>query len=95
MLRNHVLLKIDPDPECGIDADRDSPIIAPEAHRWNSRRAEVLAVGPGTHRKRGFAETTVRKGDRVSFAPTAGQILDIGGVEHRIVTEDDIELIWT
>jgi co-chaperonin GroES (HSP10) len=94
MIRDLVLLKVDPDPETGLDPDAESPIVMPEAHQRLSCRAEVIAVGPGIRTKKGFKATTLRRGDRVGFQPGAGMIFGVDGVEHRILPEGDIDLVF-
>lgn len=56
--------------------------------------ADVVDVGPGRQRSRAYVPTTVRAGERVLVAhPLVGQQIWIDGAEHRMIREDEIELV--
>lgn len=56
--------------------------------------ADVVAAGPGRQMSRAYVPTTVRAGERVLVAhPLVGQQIWIDGTEHRMIREDEIELV--
>jgi chaperonin GroES len=55
-----------------------------------------MAVGPGKLDEKGERiPMEVRKGDRVLFTQYGGNEIEIDGVEHLIMQEDDILAIFT
>jgi co-chaperonin GroES (HSP10) len=95
MLNGWVLVEEEPDLAHSLEAgDAPGLIVMPEAHRRASRRGKVLGTGPGRTTRKGYrVEPLVKKGDRVAFPATVGQLLRIGGRECRILPEVEIDLV--
>lgn len=76
-----------------LDAEEKSAggIYLPDAAREKPRQGKVLSVGEGRKLDNGKRVAfQVKEGDRVLFSAYAGNEVAIDGVEHLILTEDDI-----
>jgi len=66
-------------------------IIIPDTAKEKPQEGEVIGVGPGKVDEKGKRlPLDVKKGDRVLFSKYGGNDIEIGGVEHLILREDDI-----
>jgi len=66
-------------------------IIIPDTVKEKPQEGKVVAVGPGKWDENGNRiPLELKKGDRVLFGKYAGNEIKIDGVEHLIMTEDDI-----
>lgn len=66
-------------------------LIIPTSAQEKEVEGQVVAVGEGNRNSEGVFQTlTVSAGDNVLFSKYAGTEVQIGGVEHVIVREDDI-----
>ncbi len=66
-------------------------IIIPDTAKEKPMEGTVVAVGPGKRDESGKrAPMDVKKGDRILFAKYAGTEINIDGVEHLFMREDDI-----
>ena len=66
-------------------------IIIPDTAKEKPQEGKVVAVGPGKWDENGKRiPLEVKKNDRVLFGKYAGNAIDIDGVEHLIMIEDDI-----
>jgi chaperonin GroES len=66
-------------------------IIIPDTAKEKPQEGRVIAVGPGKVNEDGkVTPLDVKKGDRVLFGKYAGTEIQLEGVEHLIVSEDDV-----
>ena len=66
-------------------------IIIPDTAKEKPQEGEVIAIGPGKRDENGKQiPLEVKKGDRVLFGKYAGNEIKVDGVEHLIMSEDDI-----
>ena len=66
-------------------------IIIPDTAKEKPQEGKIIAVGVGKVDEKGDRiPPEVKKGDRVLFGKYAGNEIDIEGVEHIIMKEDDI-----
>jgi chaperonin GroES len=66
-------------------------IIIPDTAKEKPQEGKVVALGSGKWDENGKrVPLEVKKGDRVLFGKYAGNEIKIDGVEHLIMTEDDI-----
>ncbi len=66
-------------------------IIIPDTAKEKPQEGKVIAVGPGKVDENGKRiPLEVKKNDRVLFSKYGGNEIQIGGVEHLILREDDI-----
>ena len=66
-------------------------IIIPDSAKERPREGVVIAVGPGSLQEDGTIRAPdVKKGDRVLYAKYFGIEVQIDGVEHLIMHEDEI-----
>ena len=66
-------------------------IIIPDTAKEKPQEGKVVAVGPGKTGEKGERiPMTVKAGDRILFGKYAGNEINIDGVEHLIMHEDDI-----
>ena len=66
-------------------------IIIPDTAKEKPQEGRVMAVGPGKLDENGKRiPMDVKKDDRVLFGKYAGTEIEIEGVEHLIMREDDI-----
>jgi len=66
-------------------------IIIPDTAKEKPQEGKVVAVGPGKAGDDGkIVPLDVKKGDRVLFSKYAGTEVNIEGVEHLIIREDDV-----
>ncbi len=68
-----------------------SGIIIPDTAKEKPQEGKVIAIGPGKWDEKGkHIPLEVKKGDRVLFGKYAGNEIKVDGVEHLIMSEDDI-----
>ena len=68
-----------------------SGIFLPESATEKPMTGKVIAVGPGKlNDDGGRTELSVKKGDTVIYGKYAGTEVDIDGVEHMIVKENEL-----
>ncbi|MFQ5477175.1 MAG: co-chaperone GroES [Candidatus Binatia bacterium] len=66
-------------------------IIIPDTAKEKPQEGKVVAVGKGRIAEGGtLVKPDLRKGDSVLFGKYAGNEINIDGVEHIIMREDDI-----
>ena len=66
-------------------------IIIPDTAKEKPQEGRVIAVGPGKVDEDGKRRPLdVNKGDRVLFGKYAGTEIQLEGVEHLIIREDDV-----
>ncbi len=66
-------------------------IIIPDSAKEKPQEGKVIAVGKGKISEDGkLQKLDVKKGDKVLFSKYAGTEINIEGVEHLIIREDDV-----
>ena len=66
-------------------------IIIPDSAKEKPQEGKVIAVGKGKVSEDGkLQKLDVKKGDTVLFSKYAGTEINIEGVEHLIIREDDV-----
>jgi chaperonin GroES len=66
-------------------------IIIPDSAKEKPQEGKVIAVGNGRVGEDGITRPLdVKKGDKVLFSKYGGTEVDLDGVEHLIIREDDI-----
>jgi chaperonin GroES len=66
-------------------------IIIPDTAKEKPQEGKVIAVGPGKVNEDGkVTPLDVEKGDKVLFSKYAGTEIQLEGVEHLIIREDDV-----
>ncbi len=66
-------------------------IIIPDTAKEKPQEGKVIAVGKGKANEDGKLQPLdVKKGDKVLFSKYAGTEINIKGVEHLIIREDDV-----
>jgi len=66
-------------------------IIIPDTAKEKPQEGKVISVGPGKWDESGKRiPLEVKKDDRVLFGKYAGNEINMDGVEHLIMSEDDI-----
>jgi chaperonin GroES len=66
-------------------------IIIPDTAKEKPQEGKVIAVGKGKANEEGKLQPLdVKKGDKVLFSKYAGTEINIEGVEHLIIREDDV-----
>ncbi len=66
-------------------------IIIPDTAKEKPQEGKVIAVGKGKANEDGkLQKLDVKKGDKVLFSKYAGTEINIEGVEHLIIREDDV-----
>ena len=66
-------------------------IIIPDTAKEKPMQGKVIAAGPGKVNEDGkVTPLDVKKGDKVLFSKYAGTEIQLDGVEHLIVCEDDV-----
>ncbi len=66
-------------------------IIIPDSAKEKPQEGKVIAVGKGKVNEDGkLQRLDVQKGDKVLFSKYAGTEINIEGVEHLIIREDDV-----
>ena len=76
-----------------LDAEEKTKggIVLPDTAKEKPKEGKVIAVGTGKLLENGErAKPQVNAGDRVLFNSYAGTEVKIEGVEHLILTEDDV-----
>ena len=80
-----LVLRIEEDEETG------GGIIIPDTAKEKPQEGKVVAAGPGRLDENGKRiPMSVKKNDRILFGKYAGTEIQIEGVEHIIMREDDI-----
>ncbi len=70
-------------------------IIIPDTAKEKPQEGKVIAVGKGKVNDAGErVPLTVKKNDRVLFTKYGGNEIEIEGVEHVILREDDIIAVY-
>jgi chaperonin GroES len=70
-------------------------IIIPDTAKEKPQEGKVIAVGKGKLDESGeWIPLTVKKNDRVLFTKYGGNEIEIEGVEHVIMREDDIIAVF-
>ena len=66
-------------------------IIIPDTAKEKPQEGRVIAVGPGKVNEDGeVTPIDIEKGDKVLFGKYAGTEIQLEGVEHLIIREDDV-----
>ncbi len=66
-------------------------IIIPDTAKEKPQEGKVTAVGKGKVNEDGkLQKLDVKKGDKVLFSKYAGTEINLGGIEHLIIREDDV-----
>ncbi len=66
-------------------------IIIPDSAKEKPQEGKVIAVGNGKVNDDGKVQPLdVKKGDKILFSKYAGTEINIEGVEHLIIREDDV-----
>ena len=66
-------------------------IIIPDTAKEKPQEGKVIAVGNGKVNEDGKVQPLdVKKGDKILFSKYAGTEINIEGVEHLIIREDDV-----
>ncbi len=66
-------------------------IIIPDSAKEKPQEGKVIAVGKGKLNEDGKVQPLdVKKGDKILFSKYAGTEINIEGVEHLIIREDDV-----
>ena len=66
-------------------------IIIPDTAKEKPQEGRVIAVGPGKVNEDGkVTPIDIKKGNRVLFSKYAGTEIQLEGVEHLIIREDDV-----
>ena len=76
-----------------IDEDEKTKggIIIPDTAKEKPQEGRVIAVGPGKVNEDGkVTPLDVKNGDRVLFSRYAGTEIQLEGVDHLIIREDDV-----
>ena len=73
------------------DVETSGGIIIPDTAKEKPQEGKVVAAGPGKLDENGKRiPMAVKKNDRILFGKYAGTEIQIEGVEHIIMREDDI-----
>ncbi len=76
-----------------LDGEDVSPggIIIPDSAKEKPQEGKVIAVGKGKIGEDGKVQRLdVKKGDKVLFSKYAGTEVNLDGIEHLIIREDDV-----
>ena len=66
-------------------------LYIPDSAKEKPQEGKVIAVGKGKANEEGKLQPLdVKKGDKVLFSKYAGTEINIEGVEHLIIREDDV-----
>ena len=85
-LHDRILLKRVEDKE-----RKKGGIIIPDSAKEKPQEGKVIAVGNGKVNEDGKVQPLdVKKGDKILFSKYAGTEINIEGVEHLIIREDDV-----
>jgi chaperonin GroES len=75
----------------GEEEKTSGGIIIPDTAKEKPQEGKVIAVGPGKVNEEGKKiALDVKSGDKVLFGKYSGTEINIDGVEHLIMREDDI-----
>ncbi len=73
------------------DTKTSGGIIIPDTAKEKPQQADVVSAGPGRRDDNGnLVKMDVQKGDRVLFSKYSGSEVTLEGIEHLIITEDDV-----
>lgn len=73
------------------ESKTDSGIYLPESSKERPVQGKVIAVGPGKLLENGKrADMGVKKGDTIVYGKYAGSEVEIKGVDHLILRENEI-----
>ncbi len=73
------------------DTKTSGGIIIPDTAKEKPQQADVVSAGPGRRDDKGnLVKMDIQKGDRVLFSKYSGSEVTLEGVEHLIITEDDV-----
>jgi chaperonin GroES len=73
------------------DTKTSGGIIIPDTAKEKPQQADVVSAGPGRRDDKGnLVKMDVQKGDRVLFSKYSGSEVTLEGIEHLIITEDDV-----
>lgn len=85
-LRDRVLIRRNEEQEM-----KKGGIIIPDTAREKPQEAEVISVGKGRISDEGkVIPLTVKKGDKILIGKFSGTEVEIEGIEHVIVREEEI-----
>jgi chaperonin GroES len=66
-------------------------IVIPDTAKEKPMEGKVIAVGPGKFDEKGVrVPLAVKKNDRILFGKYAGTEIELDGVEHLIMREEDV-----
>ncbi len=66
-------------------------IIIPDSAKEKSMEAEIIEVGKGRRTEEGkLIAPSVKKGDKVLIGKYSGTEVEINGIEHLIIREDEV-----
>ena len=66
-------------------------IIIPDTAKEKPSEGMIVAAGPGKRDDEGnLVDMEVKQGDRVLFSKYSGSEVNLEGVEHLIISEDDV-----
>ncbi len=78
-------------PDARVDTHRALRHGIPDTAKEKPQEGKVIAVGKGKVSEDGkLQKLDVKKGDKVLFSKYAGTEINIKGVEHLIIREDDV-----
>ena len=86
LLRDDVLVRLDPLEDTFGESGLVRPDIAKDRPRWGT----IVGTGPGRHTKKGFVPVTLGMLARVLIPFTGGTELKIGGKTHVVLSEQSI-----
>ena len=83
---NNVLVKVLPEEEQSMGS-----IIVPDTGKDKSRKAEVIAVGPGFYNVNGiFIKTETKVGEIVVLPKFGASNFQYDGIDYELIKENDI-----
>lgn len=85
-IADHVIVK-----PLEAEAKTSGGIVLPDTAKQKQTKGEVIAVGKGRTLPNGrLVEPQVKKGDVVIYGQYSGSEVKMGGVEYKVLTENDI-----
>ena len=73
------------------EAKTKGGIIIPDTAKEKPQEAEVVAVGDGKVLESGqVRKLTLKAGDRILFSKYSGNEIELQGIEHLILKEEDV-----
>jgi chaperonin GroES len=76
-----------------IDRESKTPggIVIPDTAKEKAQEGEVVAVGKGKRLENGTVQSIdVRRGDRILFGKHTGADVELDGMEHLMLREDEV-----